>query len=1376
MEDGVISKPHRLKYDVFLSFRGEDTRDTFAGHLYEALKKEVRVFRDNEGMERGTEIDPSLVAAMEDSAAAVVVLSPNYANSHWCLDELAKLCDLRSWLDRPILPIFYKVDPSHVRKQSHLIKKHFEAHGTRFSEEEIQRWRGAMKLVGNLAGYVYRDDDSVDEDEMIRLVVKKVLAEVNNTPEKVGEYTVGLESRIDDLMTLVDLKSSSGVQILGLYGMGGIGKTTLAKRFYNKIVENFEEHRVFVSDVRERSSGHDDDGLLNLQKYFIKELFRLDTQIEDVNGGRDKIRESVHEKKILVVLDDVDNVDQVDALVGERSWYGEESVIIITTRDEEILSKLSVDQRYEVRCLTEEQALKLFSYHSLRKEKPTKSLMELSKKIVEVSGHLPLALEVFGSLLYDKKEEKEWRTQLEKLKNTQPSNLQNVLALSFDSLDDEEKIVFMDIACLFVKMEIKKEEVIDVLKGCGFNGEAALSVLRQKSLIKFLAGDTIWMHDQIRDLGRQIDLKETPGDLRMRSRLWDRAEILTVLNNTKGTASIQGIVLDFRKKLARDPSAEYIALRNVYDNPGIKSCFKYLKSKMLGFPEEEKPKSSEITIPVDPFVRMTKLRLLQINHVELEGSLSLLPSELKWLQWRGCPLKDVPPVFLAGQIAVLDLSESAIRRVQSLHIKGVDGKLKVVNLRGCHSLEAIPDLSNHKSLEKLILQRCMLLVNVPRSVGNLKTLLHLDFRDCSELTEFLVDVSGLKSLEKLFLSGCTNLSVLPENIGAMPCLKELLLDGTAIKNLPESVYRLQKLEKLSLKGCKSIQELPSCVGMLTSLEELDLTSTALQNLPSSIGSLINLQKLHLMHCTSLSKIPDTINKLKSLKELLIYGSAVEELPLSLGSLPGLIDFSAGRCKNLKQVPVSIGGLNSLLELELDWTPIQTLPEEIGGLPFIRKLVLRNCKYLKHLPESIGDMDTLHSLFLEGSNIEKLPKDFGKLENLVLLRMNNCKKIKRLPESFGDLKSLHQLFMKETSVVELPESFGNLSNLRVLLMLKKPLFRSFVSEEPSFVEVPESFSNLLKLEELDARSWGICGKIPDAFEKLSSLRLLNLGNNYFHGLPASLKGLTNLRELLLYDCQELTCLPPLPCKLEKLDLANCFSLESISDLSELEILNELNLTNCKKVDDIPGLEHLKALKRLYMSGCNSDCSTEVKKRLSKASLKMMENLSLPGNRIPEWFSQGPVTYSAQPNRELRGIILAVVVALHHDEQLVPDVVGVKVQILKLDYAIVNQTLPLSGVPRTSDDQLHICRYSHHHPMVPMLKDGYTIQVVKQELAIKQDSELKIHGIHLVYEGDDDVQGNEDSLNETQQTVSQRLANFFRSFEESEASSEGDLTVT
>lgn len=149
MEAAVLSKPHRYKHDVFLSFRSEE-EDDFSERLCNALRKEVRVFRDNEG----TEINKRLAEAMEDSAASVVVFTRHYADSRLCLDELAMLCDLGSSLDRPILPIFYKVDPSHVRKQSDQFEKDFEEHKKIFSEDEIHRWKKAMELVGNLAGYV----------------------------------------------------------------------------------------------------------------------------------------------------------------------------------------------------------------------------------------------------------------------------------------------------------------------------------------------------------------------------------------------------------------------------------------------------------------------------------------------------------------------------------------------------------------------------------------------------------------------------------------------------------------------------------------------------------------------------------------------------------------------------------------------------------------------------------------------------------------------------------------------------------------------------------------------------------------------------------------------------------------------------------------------------------------------------------------------------------------------------------------------------------------------------------------------------------------------------------------------------------------------
>lgn len=157
----VYDQCSRLKWDIFLSFQ-RDTRHNFTERLYAALmiKEQVRVWNDN--VERGNhELGPSLLEAMEDSVAFVVVLSPEYAKSHWCLEELAMLCDMRSSLSRPILPVFYEVDPWHVRTQKGPFEMDFEEHSKRFGEEEIQRWRGAMNLVGDISGFVHRYDSNI---------------------------------------------------------------------------------------------------------------------------------------------------------------------------------------------------------------------------------------------------------------------------------------------------------------------------------------------------------------------------------------------------------------------------------------------------------------------------------------------------------------------------------------------------------------------------------------------------------------------------------------------------------------------------------------------------------------------------------------------------------------------------------------------------------------------------------------------------------------------------------------------------------------------------------------------------------------------------------------------------------------------------------------------------------------------------------------------------------------------------------------------------------------------------------------------------------------------------------------------------------------
>ncbi|KAG4968019.1 hypothetical protein JHK87_033670 [Glycine soja] len=107
------------KYDVFVSFRGEDSHNNSTGFLFEALqKKGIDAFRDDAGLNKGESIAPKLLQAIEGSRLFVVVFSKNYASSTWCLRELAHICNCIEISPRHVLPIFYDVGPSKVRKQS----------------------------------------------------------------------------------------------------------------------------------------------------------------------------------------------------------------------------------------------------------------------------------------------------------------------------------------------------------------------------------------------------------------------------------------------------------------------------------------------------------------------------------------------------------------------------------------------------------------------------------------------------------------------------------------------------------------------------------------------------------------------------------------------------------------------------------------------------------------------------------------------------------------------------------------------------------------------------------------------------------------------------------------------------------------------------------------------------------------------------------------------------------------------------------------------------------------------------------------------------------------------------------------------------------
>ncbi|KAL2340894.1 hypothetical protein Fmac_008834 [Flemingia macrophylla] len=162
----------QIKYDVFVSFRGEDIRRGFLSHLIDNFQREkVNVFVDDK-LKRGDEIWPSLVGAIQGSSISLIIFSQDYASSHWCLEELVTILECREKHGQIVIPIFYHVDPTHVRHQLGSYKIAFVDNGRKY-KTRVQIWRHALKKSANLSGI--ESSKFRNDAELLKEIVKLVL-------------------------------------------------------------------------------------------------------------------------------------------------------------------------------------------------------------------------------------------------------------------------------------------------------------------------------------------------------------------------------------------------------------------------------------------------------------------------------------------------------------------------------------------------------------------------------------------------------------------------------------------------------------------------------------------------------------------------------------------------------------------------------------------------------------------------------------------------------------------------------------------------------------------------------------------------------------------------------------------------------------------------------------------------------------------------------------------------------------------------------------------------------------------------------------------------------------------------------------------------
>lgn len=363
------------------------------------------------------------------------------------------------------------------------------------------------------------------EGEFIKLIVATVLAQLKKAYLEMSNILVGIDDRVEEIMKLLEV-GGNDVRIVGIWGMGGVGKTTLAKFIYNRIVENFDQCS-FLNDIRETS--RTPRGLQYLQSKLVSDILRRDREeYANVGEGINVLKNRLRFGKALILLDDVDHVSQLKALAADIHWFGRGSRIIITTREKEILEQFQVRDTYEVTVLNKHQAFDLFCKHAFRDDKRKTDFVEQSWEIVDITGKLPLALEVIGSFLSFYSGRKDiWDSTVKLLKAKPTMDVQDKLKISYDSLDLEQQEMFLDIACFFIGVDIRL--VIPMWEDCKFFPKVGIEILLLKSLIKIRDDHTIHMHDQLRDLGRRIVEKESYKEPGLRSRLWSSEEAMDVL-------------------------------------------------------------------------------------------------------------------------------------------------------------------------------------------------------------------------------------------------------------------------------------------------------------------------------------------------------------------------------------------------------------------------------------------------------------------------------------------------------------------------------------------------------------------------------------------------------------------------------------------------------------------------------------------------------------------------------------------------------------------------------------------------------------------------------------------------------------------------------
>ncbi|KAL0799723.1 hypothetical protein Bca101_054898 [Brassica carinata] len=341
------------RYDVFVSFTGEDIGRTFVSHLYRSLEqKGICAFKDE--TKKPFEIR---LAAIRASKIAIVVVSKNYVSSTsvwWILKELQEILNYHRSGYVTVFPVYYGVDPCDVKSQA----EEFAADQTQ-KPDKVGTWKALMELCCFSGQH---SDKWKDDSELIQKITNDIWHKLSSA--RFGEL-VGMDLRMRRMYELLSIESKADqVRVIGIWGREGLGKRTLARCLYRETSHTFDVH-VSLGYI---SRFHQENNSFLLRQKLRSELIQASGGIHMISGDDDTAW--LADRRVLLVVEGVETAEQLCIIMEEAKLFGPGSRVIVICEDQHLLLASGITLLYQVEPLEFYEALELLRLRAVNHTDP----------------------------------------------------------------------------------------------------------------------------------------------------------------------------------------------------------------------------------------------------------------------------------------------------------------------------------------------------------------------------------------------------------------------------------------------------------------------------------------------------------------------------------------------------------------------------------------------------------------------------------------------------------------------------------------------------------------------------------------------------------------------------------------------------------------------------------------------------------------------------------------------------------------------------------------------------------------------------------------------------------------------------------------------